>query len=102
MAFSLFVTSFSAGLGAITWLYLSEIYPSEIRGSALSACGVLNWLCSFAMVFLAGFLNLTQTCLLFFGISLVGSIGVYSWVIETKGSSMDDSPLTPRSGRSSS
>jgi MFS family permease len=102
MAFSLFVTSFSAGLGAITWLYLSEIYPMEIRGSALSACGVLNWLCSFAMVFLAGFLNLTETCILFFGISLVGSICVYYWVIETKGCSMDDSPLTPRSGRSSS
>lgn len=102
IAFSLFVTSFSAGLGAITWLYLAEIYPMEIRGSALSTCGVLNWLCSFAMVFLAGFLNLSQTCVLFFWISFVGSVGVYYWVIETKGFSMDDSPLTPRSGRSSS
>jgi MFS family permease len=102
IAFTLFVTTFSAGLGAITWLYLAEIYPQEIRGNALSACGVLNWLCSFAMVFLAGFLNLKQTCALFFWISFVGSIGVYYWVIETKGCSMDDSPLTPRSGRSSS
>lgn len=100
--FSLFVVSFSAGLGAITWLYLSEIYPMEIRGSALSACGVINWLSSFSVVFGARFLSLHSACQLFGGICGVGFIGVYLWVVETKGCSMDDSPLTPRSARSSS
>jgi sugar porter (SP) family MFS transporter len=101
-AFTLFVTSFSAGLGAITWLYLSEIYPMEIRGSVLSACGVINWLSSFAVVFGAKFLNLPQTCFTFFWISAIGTLMVFCWVVETKGCSMEDSPLTPRSGRSSS
>jgi len=102
VAFSVFVVTFSAGLGAITWLYLSEIYPMEIRGSALSACGVINWLCSFGIVFLVKFLTLQQTCVLLFFISFVGLIGVHLWIVETKGCSMEDSPLTPRSGRSSS
>jgi len=102
VAFSCFVVTFSAGLGAITWLYLSEIYPMEIRGSALSACGVINWLCSFGIVFVVKFLNLKQTCCLLFFISAIGFIGVHLWIVETKGCSMDDSPLTPRSGRSSS
>jgi len=101
-AFSLFVVTFSAGLGALTWLYLSEIYPMEIRGSALSACGVINWLSSFGIVFIVKFLSLQQTCVLLFGISAVGFVGVHLWIVETKGCSMDDSPLTPRSGRSSS
>lgn len=101
-AFTLFVVSFSAGLGAITWLYLSEIYPMEIRGSALSTCGVINWLSCFAVVFGARFLTLDSACRLFGMISFVGLVGVYLWVVETKGTSMDDSPLTPRSQRSSS
>jgi SP family arabinose:H+ symporter-like MFS transporter len=102
LAFTLFVTSFSAGLGAITWLYLSEIYPMEIRGSALSMCGILNWLSSFVVVFSVKFINLPQMCFLFCGISAVGSLMVFLWVVETKGCSMEDSPLTPRSGRSTS
>jgi len=102
VAFSLFVVTFSAGLGAITWLYLSEIYPMEIRGSALSACGVINWLASFGIVFVVKFLSLQHTCFLLFSISFVGFFGVNLWIVETKGCSMDDSPLTPRSGRSSS
>lgn len=100
--FSLFVVSFTAGLGAITWLYLSEIYPMEIRGPALSACGVINWLSCFVVVFGARFLSLHSSCCLFGIVSGVGWLGVWLWVIETKGCSMDDSPLTPRSGRSSS
>jgi len=101
-AFTLFVVSFSAGLGAITWLYLSEIYPMEIRGSALSTCGVINWLSCFIVVFGARFLSLHSACRLFGIISFFGLVGVYLWVVETKGTSMDDSPLTPRSQRSSS
>jgi heat shock protein HslJ len=100
--FSLFVVSFSAGLGAVTWLYLSEIYPMEIRGSALSACGVINWLSCFLVVFGARFLSLHSSCRLFGMVCGFGAVGVYLWVVETKGCNMEDSPLTPRSLRSTS
>merc|ERR1719162_2537952 len=100
IAFSLFVVSFSAGLGAITWLYLSEIYPMGIRGAALSACGVVNWVSSFTVVFGGRFLTLHQSVKVFGLITTVGALGIFIWVVETKGCSMEDSPLTPRSGRS--
>merc|ERR1740117_1429910 len=100
--FSLFVVSFSAGLGAITWLYLSEIYPMEIRGAALSACGVVNWVSSFTVVFGGRFLTLHQSVKVFGLITTVGALGIWVWVVETKGCSMNDSPLTPRSERSNS
>lgn len=100
--FSLFVVSFSAGLGAVTWLYLAEIYPMEIRGSALSTCGVINWLSCFSVVFGARFLSCEAACRLFGAISFVGLLGVYFWVIETKGCDLNDSPMTPKSARSSS
>lgn len=99
VSFSLFVVSFSAGLGAITWLYLSEIYPIEIRGAALSTCGVINWLSCFTVVFGARFLSLQSSCAVFGIISFTGWLGIWLWVVETKGCSMDDSPLTPRSAR---
>jgi len=102
ICFTLFVQSFSFGLGAVTWLYLSEIYPMEIRGPSLSACGVINWLSSFVVVFGTRFLSLISACHIFGLVCFVGFIGTYTWVIETKGCSMDDSPLTPKSGRGSS
>jgi hypothetical protein len=100
--FSLFVVSFSLGLGAVTWLYLSEIYPMEIRGAALSACGVINWLSCFTVVFGGRFLSLHSACRVFGIITILGLFGVFVWIIETKGCSMDDSPLTPVSARSTS
>merc|ERR1719330_1057390 len=102
LCFVVFVTSFSVGLGAITWLYLAEIYPMEIRSSALSACGVINWLSCFVVVFGGRFLSLQSSCEVFGIISALGLLGTCTWVVETKGCAMDDSPLTPRSMRSSS
>lgn len=102
ICFNLFVLSFGAGLGAVTWLYLSEIYPMEIRGPALSACGVIKWLSCFVVVFGARFLSLRESCQVFGIVSGIGWLGVWLWVVETRGCSLEDSPLTPRSLRSSS
>lgn len=100
--FTVFTVSFGGGLGAITWLYLSEIYPMEIRGAALSACGIVNWVCSFTVVFGGRFLTLHESIKVFGVVTTLGALGIYLWVVETKGCSMDDSPLTPRSERSNS
>jgi SP family sugar:H+ symporter-like MFS transporter len=100
--FTLFTVSFGGGLGAITWLYLSEIYPMEIRSAALSACGIINWVCSFTVVFGGRFLTLHESIKVFGLVTTLGALGIYFWVVETKGCSMDDSPLTPRSERSNS
>ncbi|CAK0813941.1 unnamed protein product [Prorocentrum cordatum] len=100
--FCLFTVSFAAGLGAVTWIYLSEIYIMEIRGAALSACGVINWLSCFVVVFGMPFLGLHGACKFFGVVCFVGFVGVYLFVQETKGCSMDDNPLTPQSDRGKS
>jgi len=102
ICFTVFVMNYSFGLGAVTWMYLSEIYPMEIRGPSLSACGVINWLCSAVVVFGTRLLSLTSACHIFGLICLFGFLGIWAWVVETKGCSMDDSPLTPKSKRASS
>uniref|UniRef100_A0A0G4I3A6 Hexose transporter 1 n=1 Tax=Chromera velia CCMP2878 TaxID=1169474 RepID=A0A0G4I3A6_9ALVE len=98
----IFVLSFAVSLGPVVWLYLSEIYPVEIRGKALGMCGVINWLSSFGIVFFAKFLNVTTSFNVFAGVCMVGFAFSWAYVIETKGTSIEDSPLTPRSGRSGS
>mmetsp|Transcript_54684 Transcript_54684/g.127537 ORF Transcript_54684/g.127537 Transcript_54684/m.127537 type:complete len:545 (-) Transcript_54684:191-1825(-) len=100
--FSCFVVSWNFGLGAVTWLWLSEIYPMEIRGPALSACGVVKWLSCFFVVLIARFLNLYSSCALFGFVSAIGVVGIWLFVLETKGCDMEDSPMTPRSERSTS
>lgn len=99
--FCLFVVSWNYGLGAITWLWLSEIYPMAIRGPALSACGVVKWLSCFFVVLCARFLDLYGSCVIFGTVSGIGFVGMWLWVLETKGCDMEDSPMTPRSERSS-
>lgn len=100
--FTAFVSAFSAGVGAVTWVYISEIYPLAVRGPALCLCGAVNWLSSFAVVFGARFLGLVALCRAFGGCCLLGTVCIYVWVVETRGCDMDDSPLTPKSTRSDS
>jgi len=97
-----FVMSFSFGLGAVTWIYLSEIYPAEVRSSALSACGIINWLTCFAVVLGARLLNLEKACQLFGVVCAFGALFIYVLVLETKGCPIGDNPVTPRTARSSS
>ena len=39
----IYVACFAFGLGPIFWLLISEIYPLKVRGAAMSAVTVTNW-----------------------------------------------------------
>ena len=43
-ALLLYVAAFASGAGPITWLYMAEILPEEIQGSAGAAAAAGNWL----------------------------------------------------------
>ncbi|WVQ70835.1 hypothetical protein IAR50_000360 [Cryptococcus sp. DSM 104548] len=49
MAISLFVLSFSIGLGPVTWVVLPEVMPHRAVTAAGSVGLGLNWLCNFGM-----------------------------------------------------
>jgi MFS transporter, SP family, arabinose:H+ symporter len=44
----LYIAAFSASLGAVTWVVLSEIFPNSIRSIALSVSTFILWLADFA------------------------------------------------------
>lgn len=51
MAMLVYVGTFGATLGAVTWVYLSEIFPNRIRGLALSVATVVLWLADFIVTY---------------------------------------------------
>lgn len=47
----LYVGTFGCTLGAVTWVYLSEIFPNRIRGLALSVATLALWLADFIVTY---------------------------------------------------
>lgn len=47
----LYVSVFGCTLGAVTWVYLSEIFPNRIRGLALSVVTLALWLADFVVTY---------------------------------------------------
>lgn len=90
----LFMVFFAVAAGPITWLYLFEIFPMDIKARAASICVAVNWLCSIVMVFGASYLPPKASYAIFFGFSLLYIMFVLFFVRETKGRTMGDSPYT--------
>jgi SP family arabinose:H+ symporter-like MFS transporter len=47
----LYVGAFGCTLGAVTWVYLSEIYPNRVRGLALSVATLALWVADFVVTY---------------------------------------------------
>ena len=52
-----FLFFFNFGLGPISWLVVPELYPSNVRGTALSLLSSLNWIFSFLTIFVFSILS---------------------------------------------
>src|SRR5262245_45774240 len=46
-----YVGAFGCTLGAVTWVYLSEIFPNRIRGLALSIATLSLWIADFIVTY---------------------------------------------------
>ncbi|KAL1807466.1 hypothetical protein DCAR_0726826 [Daucus carota subsp. sativus] len=90
----LYILFFSPGMGTVPWVINSEIYPLKYRGLGGGIAAVANW-CSNLLVS-ETFLTLTTalgssgTFLLFAGFSIIGLVGIFFLVPETKGLSFEE------------
>ena len=88
-----YIASFAMSIGVVIWVYLSEIYPTRVRGQALSVATMVLWL---------GNVILTQlfpvmmerfgggTFYIFSFICLLAFIFTWTLVKETKGVSLEE------------
>jgi len=92
-AFFFYTASFAIGLGPVFWLLISEIYPVDIRGQAMSAATMANWGANFVVT--VSFLTLLSaihgdgTFFLFAFLSLGAVLYCVLRVPETKGRSLE-------------
>ncbi len=94
IAILLYVASFAISLGPVMWALLSEVFPTKIKGIAISVVGFFNSLVSFSVtqIFPWELSNFGPT--LTFGIyalfSLLAILFIQKFVIETKGKSLEE------------
>lgn len=91
-----YIASFAISLGPIAWLIISEIYPTKIRGLAMSVATVCNWGFNFIVGFsfpsLLKNLGPSGTFWLFSVLSICGLLFCYLFVPETKGVELEEIP----------
>lgn len=88
-----YIAAFSMSLGAVTWVLLSEIFPNQIRGLALSLSTLVLWLSDFIASFFFPVLNEriggAGTLLLFATLCFTCFFHVRKKVPETRGKSLE-------------
>jgi len=94
IAILLYVASFAISLGPVMWTLFSEIFPSKIKGIAISVVGFFNSLISFSVtqIFPWELSNLgpTATFAIYALLSFIAILFVYKYVIETKGKTLEE------------
>jgi sugar porter (SP) family MFS transporter len=94
IALCVYISSFAIGLGPVFWLLISEIYPLRMRGSAMSAAGIANWLANFVVAI--SFLSLisaigrSATFWIYGGIAAASLVFMWLRVPETRGRSLPE------------
>ena len=88
-----YMVSFNIGLGPVMWLLISEIYPTKIRGKAMSLATLSvwgsNWLVAGTFLSLLHAAGPAGTFWLYAGICVAAFIFCYAFVPETKGRSLE-------------
>ena len=94
VAILLYVAAFAISLGPVMWTMLSEIFPTNLKGIAISIVGFFNSLVSFAVtqVFPWELNNIgpTATFAIYAILSFLAVLFVLKFVVETKGKSLEE------------
>lgn len=90
----LYVASFSATMGAVVWVYISEIFPNLIRSFAMSVATLSLWLADFAVTLsfpvMTKQLGVASTMFCYAALCAVAFVYMLLKVKETKGRSLED------------
>lgn len=89
---TLFIACFAFSYGPVTWIIISEIYPTKIRGTAMSIATLALWLTNVLIAQFFPRLNAWSaggSFLVFATISLLALIFVMKYIPETKNKSLE-------------
>ncbi len=89
----LFVASFAVSLGPVTWVMLSELFPTRLRAVAISVVGfgnsLVSWFVQFLFPWELSVLGSAGTYTIYGFFALIGLVMVYKVLPETKGQTLE-------------
>ncbi|GMH02661.1 hypothetical protein Nepgr_004500 [Nepenthes gracilis] len=88
-----YIAFFSAGMGAVPWVVMSEIFPINVKGRAGSLATLVNWFGAWAVSYTFNFLmswSSYGTFVLYAAINALAVIFVVMVVPETKGRTLEE------------
>ncbi|ADL02250.1 sugar porter family MFS transporter [Brevundimonas subvibrioides] len=94
IAANAYVVFFNLSWGPVMWVMLGEMFPNQMRGSALAVAGFAQWIANFAISVsfpaMAAGLGLPATYGFYAASALVSYFLVQAWVKETRGRELED------------
>ncbi len=93
LSMTLYVIGYCISLGSLFWVVIAEIYPSRVRGMAMSFATLMQWAANFAVSisFLQAYERFGESTV-FLGFALIcltAFVVTYSFVPETSGVSLE-------------
>jgi sugar porter (SP) family MFS transporter len=95
-----YIASFAIAIGPVTWVLLSEIFPTKVRGRAMAIATLLLWLANYIVSqtfplldespFLVATFHHGFAFWLYAAMCVVLIVVVWRWVPETKGKSLEE------------
>jgi MFS transporter, SP family, sugar:H+ symporter len=93
IAANLYVIFFNLSWGPIMWVMLGEMFPNQIRGSALAICGFFQWFANFLISFtfpiMAVGLGLAVSYSFYAVCAVISFFLVKRFIVETKGKELE-------------
>ncbi len=94
IAANLYIVAFGISWGPVMWVLLGEMFPNQIRGTALAVAGLSQWLTNFLVtvtfpLLLTG-IGLGGAYALYAGFALISFFIVRAVVVETRGRSLEE------------
>ena len=94
IAANAYVVFFNLSWGPVMWVMLGEMFPNQMRGSALAVAGFAQWIANFAISvsfpWMAATLGLVVTYGFYAVSALTSFFLVQAWVKETRGRELED------------
>ena len=94
VAANLYVVFFNLSWGPVMWVMLGEMFPNQMRGSALAVAGFAQWIANFGISVsfpaMAAGLGLVVTYGFYAVSALISFFLVQAWLKETRGRELED------------
>jgi len=94
VAANLYVIFFNFSWGPVMWVMLGEMFPNQMRGSALAVAGLAQWGANYLVVqsfpAMADGLGLADTYALYTASAVISFFLVKSFIRETKGKELEE------------